>query len=76
MARPKSIEDQLRLIVKAHGVRKIAEAVALDPSKVSRWISGERPIRANELEDMVKAVGCRLELVVPRDTDTGREGAR
>lgn len=70
-----SLQNQLRQLVRAAGVIRTADDANMNASKVSRWLSGERPIRANELEQIAHAVGYRIELVKDRRRDTERRAA-
>ena len=63
-----SPQTMLRKMVKAQGVRKVADKLYWQPSKISRWLSEERGMSFDDAVDLARAVGCRVVLLVPGQT--------
>lgn len=70
----RNLQTQLRDLVRAKGVVRTADDANMEATKVSRWLNGIRPIRADELEQLARAVGYRLEMVPMHARTTGPEG--
>lgn len=75
MAMKRNALNRLRDIVRAAGVRAVATKTGIDASQLSRWINGQRDLKTEQLEDVAKAVGYRLELVQSGQRLTGLEAS-
>jgi len=52
--------EQLAPLIRKYGMRKLAVEVEIDPSQLSRWISGQRTLTVEQVELMTETLGYFL----------------